>query len=243
MHILFVPTRSRHPRCALVTGVQTSPRPISKGKLKGGLARALHGGDFTDPADLGALIAAQLQRATLDRLGLEARAGTLILGNDRIEEAARRGRVHLLLHAADAGEDGRRKLAQAWRVGEGDEGSSREGLVLPVDRNALSMALGRENAVHLALTDARAADRSEEHTSRWQVFTGWFRDAANRGPDADSRSAGNEAEPTASAAQDAAQASGLSMSYRKSVVSGRGDSGRVDLGGGRFVDRKNILNY
>lgn len=175
----------------------------AKGKLKGGLARALHSGDFIIPADLGARIAAQLQRATLDRLGLEARAGTLILGNDRIEEAARRGRVHLLLHAADAGEDGRRKLAQAWRVGEEDEGSSRAGLVLPVDRNALSMALGRENAVHLALTDARAADRVLAHLSRWQFFTGWFRDAANRGPDTDSRPAGNEAEPTDSAISDA----------------------------------------
>ena len=28
-----------------------------------------------------------------------------------------RGKVHLLLHAADASEDGRRKLDQAWRVG------------------------------------------------------------------------------------------------------------------------------
>jgi len=175
----------------------------AKGKLRGGLARALHAKDFTIPDDLGARIEAQLRRAALDRLGLEARAGTLILGSDRIEEAARRGQVHLLLHARDAGEDGRRKLAQAWRVGTDDEGSGRQGMVLPVDRDALSMALGRDNAVHLALTDARAADRVLAHLSRWQFFTGWFRDAANRGPDADSRDAGTGAASTDSAVSDA----------------------------------------
>jgi predicted RNA-binding protein YlxR (DUF448 family) len=165
----------------------------AKGKLKGGLARALHEGGFTIPDDLGARIAAQLQRATLDRLGLESRSGTLISGNEKIEQAARRGQVRLLLHANDAGEDGRKKLAQAWRVGEDDEGSGREGWVLPVDRQALSMALGRENAVHLAVVDARAADRVLAHLSRWQFFTGWSRDAANRASTGDSRVAGHEA--------------------------------------------------
>ena len=179
----------------------------AKGKLKGGLARALHEGQFAIPDDLGARIEAQLQRATLDRLGLESRSGTLISGSDKIEQAARRGQVRLLLHASDAGEDGRKKLAQAWRVGEDDEGSGREGHVLPVDRNALSMALGRENAVHLALTDARAAARVLAHLSRWQFFTGWSRDATNRdsdplGPSSDDGTE-NGVEPKGTAASDA----------------------------------------
>lgn len=179
----------------------------AKGKLRGGLARALHDGNFTIPDDLGARIEAQLQRATLDRLGLESRSGTLLSGNEKIETAARKGQVRLLLHASDAGEDGRKKLAQAWRVGEDDEGSGREGRVLPVDRGTLSMALGRENAVHLALTDARAADRVLAHLSRWQFFTGWSRDAANRASDPHAPPpAGEEnngALPTSTAASDA----------------------------------------
>lgn len=162
----------------------------AKGKLKGGLARALHEGNITIPEDLGARIEAQLKRATLDRLGLESRSGTLISGNEKVEQAARKGQVRLLLHASDAGEDGRKKLAQAWRVGEDDEGSGREGTILPVDRQSLSMALGRENAVHLAVTDARAADRVLAHLGRWQFFSGWSRDAADRVSLEDSRSAG-----------------------------------------------------
>ncbi|MGB3847850.1 MAG: DUF448 domain-containing protein [Sphingopyxis sp.] len=179
----------------------------AKGKLKGGLARALHEGQFSIPDDLGARIEAQLARATLDRLGLESRSGTLISGAEKIEQAARRGQVRLLLHANDAGPDGRKKLAQAWRVGEDDEGSGREGHVLPVDRHTLSMALGRENAVHLALTDARAAIRVLAHLSRWQFFAGWSRDAANRDSDPHAPPpAGEEnigAEPDGTAASDA----------------------------------------
>lgn len=179
----------------------------AKGKLKGGLARALHEGAFKIPGDLGALIEARLERATLDRLGLESRSGTLISGNEKIEQAARKGQVRLLLHASDAGEDGRKKLAQAWRVGEDDEGSGREGLTLPVDRNTLSMALGRENAVHLAIVDARAADRVLAHLSRWQFFTGWSRDAANRDSDPHAPSPAGEEKtgtaPAGSAASDA----------------------------------------
>ena len=48
---------------------------------------------------------------------MEARAGNLINGSDRVETAARSGKVHLLIHAADAGEDGRTRSSTrrgAW---------------------------------------------------------------------------------------------------------------------------------
>src|SRR3989344_1421319 len=57
-----------------------------------------------------------LTRALLDRLGLESRSGTLLTGSDRIAEAARRGKVWLLLHSSDSSPDGNAKLDQAWRV-------------------------------------------------------------------------------------------------------------------------------
>ena len=112
--------------------------------------------------------------AALDRLGLEARGGTLINGADRIEAAARAGKVHLLVHAADASEDGRRTLDQAWRVGGGQP----RGLIFPEERSILSMALGRENVVHVALTDPAAASRVYLALARWRAFTG-----PERGPE------------------------------------------------------------
>ena len=137
----------------------------AKGKLKGALARAFKQ-DAKVPADLGAKVETALRQAALDRLGLEARGGTLVTGAERIEQAARAGKVHLLIHAADAGEDGNRRLDQAWRVGGGD----RQGLVFPEPRTILSMALGRENVVHLALTDPAAARRVRHAIDRWLTF-------------------------------------------------------------------------
>jgi len=138
----------------------------ASGKLKGALARAFKTSDLAIPADLGERIAAALRQAALDRLGLEARGGCLINGADRIETAARAGKVHLLIHAADSGEDGRRSLDQAWRVG----GGKARGLVFPEDRTILSMALGRENVVHVALTDPAAARRVSHAIARWLAF-------------------------------------------------------------------------
>ena len=76
----------------------------------------------------------------------------------------------LLIHAADAGEDGRRKLDQAWRVGGADELGHAQGLVIPASRTILSMALGRGNVVHVALTDPRAAARVLGTLKRWRAF-------------------------------------------------------------------------
>jgi uncharacterized protein len=43
-------------------------------------------------------------------------------------------------------------------------------LVFPEPRTILSMALGRENVVHIALTDAAAARRVTLAIDRWQAF-------------------------------------------------------------------------
>ena len=144
----------------------------AKGKLKGALARAYKGEALTIPEDLGARIEAALLRVLTDRLGLEMRTGFLLLGSERIAEKARGGKVAWLGHAADASEDGARKLDQAWRVGEDAEGSGKHGVRLPLDRAALSVALGRENVVHMALTNAAAAGRIDTLVRRLVRYLG-----------------------------------------------------------------------
>jgi predicted RNA-binding protein YlxR (DUF448 family) len=146
----------------------------AKGRLKGALQRAFKTGDVQVPADVGARTEAALRQYALDRLGMEARSGKLINGAERVETAARAGKVHLLIHAADSGEDGRKRLDQAWRVGGGAE----RGVNFPEPRTILSMALGRENVVHIALTDPAAAARVAHAIARWRAFTG-----PDRGPE------------------------------------------------------------
>jgi hypothetical protein len=145
---------------------------LAKGKLRGALARAFKGAPLTIPDDLPDRIEAALLRAFTDRLGLEMRAGKLLVGSDRIAENARMGKVAWLAHAADAAEDGSRKLDQAWRVGSEAEGSGLRGVTLPLDRAALSVALGRDNVVHLALTEHAAAERLSEPLQRLLRFLG-----------------------------------------------------------------------
>lgn len=166
-------------------------KAIAKGQMKSALARAFKGAALTIPDDLPAKIEAALTRAVTDRLGLELRAGKLVLGSDRIAEQARSGRIAWLGHASDASEDGSRKLDQAWRVGMEEEGSGMAGTRLPLDRTALSVALGRDNVVHLALDDAAAAQRLTALLERLLRFLG------RSDPAADELSAGANASSAA----------------------------------------------
>jgi hypothetical protein len=129
---------------------------MADGHLKRALNRAFKGGpdgvSLSYSNELPQALADALTRNLLDRLGLELRGGNIVLGSSRIEEQARTGRIALLLHARDSSEDGRKKLDQAWRVGSDAEGSGMRGIVLPLDRDALSVALGRENVVHLGVS-------------------------------------------------------------------------------------------
>jgi predicted RNA-binding protein YlxR (DUF448 family) len=185
--------RSRAPGRGAWIGVDRAAleEAVRRGKLRGALHRAFKTDRLTIPEDLAERLESALRQTVLDRLGLEARAGTLITGADRIETAARRGDLHALLHAADAGEDGRRSLDQAWRVG----GGPGEGLVFPAERTILSLALGRQNVVHIGIIDAAAAARVLSALSRWRAFIGadeGLSAASAESPDASGGALGGE---------------------------------------------------
>lgn len=180
---------------------------LAKGKLKGALGRAFKGAPFLLPPDLPDLVAAALERNALDRLGLEARGGALLTGAERIEAAARGGQLHALYHAADAGADGMGRLAQAWRVGRDAEGSGLRGFHLPVPRAILSSALGRENVVHIGVTDRAAAGRVAQALDRWLHFIG-----PDAGPHQSIALMGDEPlSPPCETASQGASAPGLSL--------------------------------
>ena len=131
----------------------------ARGRLRGALARAFKGGTFTLADDLANRITAGLEQRLLNRLGLEKRSGTLILGGDRVREALAKGKIFAVLHASDARPDGSDRLdGMARAVGEslGETIAHRR---VPLPRGALSAALGRENVVHMWLTNEGAAAR------------------------------------------------------------------------------------
>jgi predicted RNA-binding protein YlxR (DUF448 family) len=98
------------------------------------------------------LLAEQAQQA----LALANKAGEVVFGNTRVEEALRRGKVLALVHAREAAEDGCRKLDGKARAG-GDSALIEPVRVLSTDE--LGLASGRTNVIHAALIQGGAARR------------------------------------------------------------------------------------
>ena len=113
------------------------------------------------PDDLDAGIERVLSRRCLDLLGLARRAGQLTVGFEKVQARLRRGPVAALVAAADAGADGRRKLARlAPEVTH----------VELLTRSELSLAIGRENVVHAALDPGGLARKFLREVARLSGF-------------------------------------------------------------------------
>jgi len=91
-----------------------------------------------------------IERAALDALAIAGKAGTVVSGFSRVEEAAGRDDIVALIRAAEAGDDGKRKLTAA--LNRNTAGKSREIVVIDAFTGAqLDLALNRPNVVHAAL--------------------------------------------------------------------------------------------
>lgn len=100
--------------------------------------------------DLPRQLAAAARERFLAQLGLARRAGALVAGFDQVRAALVQGQAALLIEAADGAPAGREKLSTA--AGKG---------LAVIDRFTaaeLGRALGRDIAVHLAVTDRRWAE-------------------------------------------------------------------------------------
>ena len=125
------PMRSPRPPAAApgsASAARSWPRRWRSGKLKGALARAFKGAAAGDPrrparADRKGA-AARLARPAGAR---NARRTSLSWARTASPSEARMGKVAALYHAADASDDGARKLDQAWRVGSDAEGTGLAG--------------------------------------------------------------------------------------------------------------------
>lgn len=101
----------------------------------------------------------QLERRVADALSMARKAGQVVAGFEKVEEAVMKGKAAALIHAADAGEDGVRKLRKA------ELPTFRE---LP--RDLLCEVLGRENAVHVAVLQGSAATFFIQSARRFALF-------------------------------------------------------------------------
>jgi hypothetical protein len=100
--------------------------------------------------DLATQTEQMIERAALDALAIAGKAGTVISGFTRVETAVGRDKILALIHAADAADDGKRKLAGALQ--RKTAGESPEIVMIDAFTGAqLDLALNRPNVVHAAL--------------------------------------------------------------------------------------------
>ena len=102
--------------------------------------------------DLADQVAALARREVAEMLGLARKSGQLVAGFEKVDAALRAGKVRVLVAASDGAEDGRGKLARI--AGSGVE------ICAPLTAAELAQALGREHAVHAAITAGGIAEKT-----------------------------------------------------------------------------------
>lgn len=133
---------------------------IERAAIKGLFARAFKRAAETPPGFL-ALIEAGLERRVLDAFGLARRTGAAVAGFDQVKAALTKGDVAVLIAAADAGADGKAKLARIAR------GLPR---IVGFPSTSVSAALGKSGVIHAALLKGPAAERALTEAKRLQGF-------------------------------------------------------------------------
>jgi predicted RNA-binding protein YlxR (DUF448 family) len=113
---------------------------------------------------LAAEIEGALRRDLHQALSLANKAGMVVSGFAKVETAIRDGDIAALVHASEASEDGRRKLAGALRKRLG-ETISLIPVVTELSGQELDLALGRSHVIHAALV---AGPGSDGFLARWR---------------------------------------------------------------------------
>ncbi len=119
---------------------------------------------------------ALLVRSAIEALAMAAKAGQVISGFGKVEDALRERQarpsvnasIRALIHAADGAADGIRKLDAIARQNAGVSDESPEiPVVMALTSEQLDLALGRSNVIHAALL---AGPASKTFLSRCQVL-------------------------------------------------------------------------
>jgi uncharacterized protein len=93
-----------------------------------------------------------LVRSVIEALAMAAKAGQVISGFSKVEDALEQRQVQALIHASDGAADGIRKLDAIFRQNAGINDESREiPVVTALTSEQLDLALGRSNVIHAAL--------------------------------------------------------------------------------------------
>ncbi|MCV6546894.1 MAG: RNA-binding protein [Cohaesibacter sp.] len=134
-----------------------------------------------DCEDLPDLVQRQLYMQALNALSMTKKAGQIVTGFAKVEATIAQSPLLGLLHAADAAQDGQKKLAQALRRRFGSDHT------IPVIRlfsaDAMTKALGLGNVIHAALTAGSASQGFLKQAQMFEAFVAGDIEFSDRGCD------------------------------------------------------------
>lgn len=152
-----------------ITGLREA---VDKAVRQKSFARGFRQPVTVDP-DLAETVEGLLRRAALQDLALANKAGCIVAGFTKVEKALAGERRMVLLHAADAAPDGRRKLDRLVSGKPGAEDEFPPSLT-GFTSSALSAALGRHNVMHTAITRDGAGRKFIGSALRYLRYAGAY---------------------------------------------------------------------
>ena len=127
--------------------------------------------------DLADLVDRLLSKSAIEALSLANKAGQIVTGFSKVEQAVMNGECRTVIEAVDAADDGLRKMGQALRRAA-EMGYSPERVMSPFTSDDLGLALGRDHVIHAALLMGPAARAAVEKIERLMLYRSTDRSGA-----------------------------------------------------------------
>jgi len=115
------------------------------------------------------LVERLFEHSARDAISLANKAGQVVAGFGKVEEALAKGGVLAVLHAADAAPDGVRKVGQLVRRTE-EAGVRQIKSIVTLPSDDLGLALGRSHVIHAALLEGSASLACLQKLERLRAF-------------------------------------------------------------------------
>jgi len=121
------------------------------------------------PENLGDQVETLLIASALGGLTMARRGGGVVTGAQKVEAAVRTGKAAMVLHATQAAEDGKRKIAQAIFAAKG-QGLGDVPVETIFDESQLARAFGGNHVIHAAIIKGLASAGVLEKIRRLKIY-------------------------------------------------------------------------
>lgn len=147
--------------------VSADSQTVEKAVTKKAFARGFKSAARSDD-ELTDLVGRLLARKALGLLSLAQKAGLVRTGFVKVQKQLDNGQIAVLVHARDGAEDGARKIASKANAARRD--GEAVATVRGFTSEELSLALGRSNVIHAALTEAKLSSEFYRTARKYEKY-------------------------------------------------------------------------